>query len=223
MTKHNSMGTTHHFELDTSAGYDSVDLQSADVVTDGATVTFTPTELVEDATYHLRVLANDGAATSEWSEITFFVNAENGVPTIPGLANPADGAAFADDGTLEVVNSTDPENEVVHYEFVVKDDRGTVVASADDVVEGTSGNTEFAPGPLDPGTYTWSAQAIDASGGASGFAAERSFDVLGDIAETGETGEIDDKKCGCSTPGTGTSGLFVGLLGLLLARRSRRA
>lgn len=219
-------GTSHHFELDTSPGYDSADLQVADVETSGTTVTFTPDALLEDTTYHLRVLANDGAATSAWAELTFFVNAANGLPSVPGLANPGEGAAFADDGTLEVVNATDPEGEELHYQFFVKDDRGTEVIAADDVAEDASGSTGWAPGPLEPGLYTWSAQAIDASGGASGFAPERSFEVLGgdDTGETGETGDTgDDKKCGCSTPGAASSGLLLGLLGLVLARRSRRA
>lgn len=208
--------TLHIFELDSSDTFDSEDFQTTTIASDEASTTWTPETLTEDTTYHVRVLASDGATTSDWASATFLVNAENGPPSTPALHNPAEGAAFANGDALAVVNAEDPEGQALSYEFEVRDAGGDKLQGGE-VDEDPSGTTSFVPEALEPGLYGWTARAIDDQGAASDWAAERTFEILG---EPDEDGEVDERGCGCNAAAGATGGFW--LLGLLAFVRRRR-
>jgi MYXO-CTERM domain-containing protein len=218
----------HRFELDSSPTFASADLQVAEIDEDDGTTSWTSDELAEDTTYHLRVLATDGAANSNWTTITFTVDTANEPPSVPALHNPADGASWAGDA-LEIVNATDPEGEALTYDFSVLDAQGAEADGATDVAEDASGYTAWTPGELAPGSYTWTARAVDASGGVSDWADPRSFEVMGEEDtdrpgpdDSGDDTQDDKGGCGCAS---GASPSGVGLLAfaaVLLGLRRRR-
>ncbi len=242
----------HVFELDTDASYGSDAHQTAtlDSGEDGTT-TWIPDALVDNAWYHVRVLASDGGAYSDWEEGTFFVDTENEAPSVPTLRSPVDGAAFADGESLEVVNSTDPDGDLLSYDFLVLDSDGATVQEVAGIEEDPAGTTTWAPDALDVGSYRWSARATDEVGLASDWAEEQDFVVgSGDPGDTGDTGEAGDtgdtatpgdtedlddtgvdgtpetwaEGCGCSASSPGSTPAGLGLLGMLigLVRLRRR-
>lgn len=221
--------TFHYLLLDTSPSYDSVDIQVAEVPSDpsGAS-SWEPEPLPEDTWMYLRVLASDHAADSDWAELSFFVDTVNGPPQAPVLFHPEDGAPIAVDGQLTVVNTTDPESEAVVYVFTLVGPEGTETASVD-VDEDPSGYTSWSPGELSPGTWTWTAEAVDARGASSGTATPRTLLVEGSVDDTPNTRIPDDpevvdpedpKPGGCACNTGGSSPWWV-LLTLCLARRRR--
>jgi PKD repeat protein len=221
--------TSHLFELDTATTFDSPSLQTQSVPTDptGSTSWTVEQPLTEDTWYHLRVLTTDGAAASDWAQITFLVNETNSAPSIPALDNPADGAAFATGDSLSVINATDPEQQALTYDFVVADTAGQPVQELQGVPEDGSGITAWVPAELAPGSYTWTARAADEAGAASDWATSRSLVVLGAEEEppaqetAGDTGlSKDSTGCSCGTPAR--PGLALLPLGLLLLARRKR-
>ena len=211
------------FELDASEGFDSAALQTAEVAVDGeGLATWIPeVALADDALHYLRAATSDGAAVSDWVEVSFFVNTDNGAPTVPVLDGPADGGNLADGGLLTVLNATDPESDELTYEFVVWDADGEAASWSDAIVEDPGGVTGWAPGVLAPGTYTWTARAIDRWALASDWADAWGFVVLGTEEPVVEAA---GKGCSCSAadrPGAGLAGLLLGLLMLAGRRRVR--
>jgi PKD repeat protein len=218
--------TSHLFELDTATTFDSPALQTQSVPSDpdGSTSWTPPQPLEEDTWYHLRVLATDGAAVSDWAQITFFVNATNSPPSVPGLNNPADGAAFAEGDSLSVINATDPDEQAITYDFQLADTAGAPVQEIQGVVEDSSGFTAWVPGPLAPGRYTWTARATDEGGAASEWATPRALEVLGAEPPRETASDTGTSKgstgCSCATPTR--PGMTLLPLGLLLLARRRR-
>lgn len=88
----------------------------------------------------------------------------NGRPDVPELASPID----PPDGVsawpqLTVRNATDPENDPLTYGFRIFSDSDltTLVASADEIREGSEATSWTPASPLDDGTYYWRAFAAD--------------------------------------------------------------
>ncbi|NOZ68619.1 MAG: hypothetical protein GXP46_05120 [Deferribacteres bacterium] len=114
----------------------------------------------------MRAKASDGLAESPWSEvITFFVNTENDPPSTPVLANPSGGGAvnvFTPE--LSVHNSTDPDGDVLTYEFqIYADAEMTALVSETTGVEETDRITSWTvPVTLtENAVYYWRARAYD--------------------------------------------------------------
>jgi MYXO-CTERM domain-containing protein len=133
--------------------------------------------------------------------------------------------AFAEDGTLKVTNSVDPEEQEVTYDFQVVDLRDAVIAEVDAVDEGDA-HTAWSPGFLEDGTYLWTARAMDSDGESSAWAEPRSI-VVGTpgLLEEPEVGGmvVDPKADGCSCTSARQStrgwGWLLLLVGLVAQRR----
>jgi MYXO-CTERM domain-containing protein len=219
--------TEHRFEVDLESTFDTDELQIGTVASgeDGTTVWAPEMPLPEDSWVLVRVQCTDGESDSEWATSTFFVSSENGAPSVPVLLDPSDGVAFAEDGTLKVTNSVDPEEQEVTYDFQVVDLRDAVIAEVDAVDEGDA-HTAWSPGFLEDGTYLWTARAMDSDGESSAWAEPRSI-VVGTpgLLEEPEVGGmvVDPKADGCSCTSARQStrgwGWLLLLVGLIAQRR----
>ena len=235
---------TYRFEVDTVPTFDSVELVAADVpetllgevawdlLDDGV-------ELPEDVTVHARVRAVDpGGVGSEWDVISFFVAGDNGAPGVPELLVPEDGTELeATTPSLVVSNVTDPEGDLVFYDFLVARDLELtdVVTAQAGVLEGSGddGDELYTSWRVDvelDGELFWSARAVDELGAASEWAAASSFTVGGgELPPTDDDGiTTGGASCDCESSVVGASGggpavLLLGLLALGIRRRRQRS
>ena len=162
---------TYYFELDTVMTFDSSGVIRSGSVPEGqGTTTWPVTGLKDNTQYYVRAKASDGQAESpSWSGVnSFFVNTVNDVPTVPVLANPSNGAGvnlFMP--TLSMHNSTDPDKDVLTYEFEVYADSGLtqLVASHSGVPSGINPDAttswQVPVNLTENQTYYWRARAFD--------------------------------------------------------------
>jgi MYXO-CTERM domain-containing protein len=222
--------TTQRFELDTTPTFDGPDLQSAELPGEGdGTTTWSPAPLREDTLYHLRVLADDGASSSPWTQTTFFVNTQNDPPTSPFPVLPLDGETWFEGVALVVANATDPEGFELRYEFVVYDDSGTIKAQSTSVPSGVD-RTAWAPSGLPPGVFTWTARATDPLGAQGPWSESWSFIVAGpgpgpNSRTVPAPTDVDPADvltgCGCASADPARWGGLAALGWLVLLRRRR--
>jgi len=112
----------------------------------------------------------------------FFVNTTPEAPTIPAVSAPPDGSEVTLlQPTLEVVNATDPDRDVLTYEFRVYADQNldAPAGSQTDVDQGAGGTTSWqvATELADNTDYWWVVQATDDTGLTSGWSSPVRFFV----------------------------------------------
>ncbi|KPK02136.1 MAG: hypothetical protein AMK71_03345 [Nitrospira bacterium SG8_35_4] len=115
------------FETDTVLTFDSPDRIFSGNIPEGAVQTvWRAAGLSDNATYFVRVNANDGLIASPWSGIvSFFVNTENDAPSTPVLFNPsAGGAVNVFNPRLSVHNSIDLDGDSLTYDYELFADPG---------------------------------------------------------------------------------------------------
>jgi hypothetical protein len=166
-TDPDSPGITYTFELDTVMSFDSpIIIRSGNIQQGQNGTTWHVTGLTEDTQYYVRAKASDGQAESAWSGIVdFFTNATNSAPTAPTLANPSNGAGVTVfTPILSVHNSTDPDRDILTYEFEVYADAAltTLVTNIAGVTEASQTTSWTVPVTLTENkTYYWQARASD--------------------------------------------------------------
>jgi subtilisin family serine protease len=144
---------------------------------------------------------DDGAEVTASFTVNVVYNPVNGTPGAPVAVDPSSGAALYDGNPILVVlNATDPDGDVLTYEFEVHADsiEGQKVAGASAVASGQSATRFQVPVALKAGVYTWRARATDSRGAQGPWSEVAEFRVL--------------RGYGCSSAG----GTFGGLLPLLL-------
>ena len=228
----------YEFSVDTAASFDSADLVEATL---GATGTGSVTwdldidgvVLPENGLVYARVRAVDpGGVASVPDTISFFVRGDNDAPTVPVLVAPADGSEVSGALTFEAEDPTDPEGDAVFVEFVLARDAslGDVLAETSQGIPVTgSGTTTWTPSEsFGPGTYYWSARAVDAVGGESEWATPWSYTVPAE--NTGDDDDDDSAStggggCDCesSVADGATPAAWLLLLSLVPALRRRRS
>ncbi|WP_432728903.1 hypothetical protein [Variovorax sp. W6] len=133
----------------------------------GSTSWTVPTPLVNHGRYHWRVIAKDalGAVTPTPARL-FIVNTGNLAPTMPGIVSPPVGGQSATPATpLTVLNSIDPENDLITYVFEI--DSVNTFDSADkrtsgQVMQNSAGSTTWVtPALVENKRYWWRAKAQD--------------------------------------------------------------
>lgn len=164
------------FEIDTVNTFNSSGKQNSGLWAEGAgTTSWTPTALIENTSYYWRAKANDGLADGPWmAAASFFVNTVNETPTVPTLNNPSNGGQVTVlKPTFKVNAATDPDNDVLTYEYQVYSNSGlttlvtsTVGAGIGWVVDSTLNDNT---------TYWWRARARDVHGLAGNWMTASSF------------------------------------------------
>jgi len=156
----------YRFQIDATPAFDSPALQtSGDVTPASDSVSWTPpSALSDDTSYFWRVAAKDAATQGPWAQSTFRVNLANDPPTAPVPLAPADGEIVTtNQPTLRLRNATDPDGDVLTYDFIVRDASQTVVAAVADVASGLMDTSMLTPVALaENGAFTWQARARDA-------------------------------------------------------------
>ncbi len=157
----------YFFEVDTVPTFDSSNIiRSGSIAQGQAATTWYVTGLTEDTQYYVRVKASDGQADSLWSATaSFFANAVNEPPTAPTLANPSNaGAVTVFTPTLSILDSTDPDRDVLTYDFEVYSDAAlsTLVTGTTGVAETSQITSWTVPAMLTENqTYYWRTRAFD--------------------------------------------------------------
>lgn len=170
----------YYYQLDTVSTFDSENLISSDAIPDSpVSIIWNVSDLTENTQYFWRVRVEDiyGAST-EWLSSQFFINVTNDSPSVPVMANPADDA-WVDTLTpvLEINPSTDPDRDIVSYEFELY---STLLG---DIIEtGSSAGLTWTPTVLiyDNSRYTWRVRAVDEHGLSSDWGEYSSFFVNND-------------------------------------------
>jgi len=173
---------TYEFEIDEVGTFSSEALQFDAVAQSAAnTTSWSPWELVDHTTYYWRARACDADSCSEWMPTAeFFVNIMNESPVLPNLSAPPDGSEVTTElPTLEVTNATNPDGDVLTYEFEVYDDKDRLIAHKTGVLEEADGTTAWRVNERlrNHRTYWWRVQARDSEGEASGWSDLFAFEV----------------------------------------------
>lgn len=166
-TDPDSQSLSYYFEADTVPTFDSPNVIRSSSVAEGQGTTHWYVSGFQDNTrYYFRSKASDGSADSPWSAITtIFANTVNDPPTTPTLANPSNGSGVnVFMPALSVHNSTDPDKDLLTYEFEVYADAAmtNLIAHAASTVETLQITSWVIPVALiENQTYYWRARAYD--------------------------------------------------------------
>lgn len=159
--------SSYFFEIDPAINFDSPAVVRSGAVAQGnGTTTWHISGLQENTRYYVRAKASDGQTESAWSSVVgFSANAVNEPPTTPVLANPSNGAGvMVFTPTFSIVDSTDPDGDVLSYEFEIYSDQTlttlvTGIAGVPETAETTQWTT--AVPLMENHTYYWRARAYD--------------------------------------------------------------
>lgn len=191
-------------------------------------------ELTENADAYARVRASDGAIWSPWESIRFFVNSSNEAPGVPELIAPDDGTDITDEHPVDLVAAwvADADRDALEYSFVIAwdHDLSEVVASgsvagANTAVDGPGEAVWQLVDELQPGTFWWSAQVIDAAGLGSGYAQPRTMVIEAEPTPPPSGFSFGDRApddCQCSTTSCSASPWWLLFLVLVPALRRLR-
>lgn len=160
------------YDLQVSRGQDLVsDLAR---IVEGAQTTRVnlPAALEENAGYQWRVRAFDGESHSDWSSAeTFYVNAEEEPPGVPGILSPAAGEMLEGDGLLSWTEVSDPDPfDQVHYWLEIAAEPSFDAPLISTALIETETRLDALPGyeELEQGrTYLWRVSGVDNHGLAS--------------------------------------------------------
>jgi MYXO-CTERM domain-containing protein len=161
------------------------------------------------------------------------VRGDNDPPDVPILLSPGDDLTTENRATVYVIaHSSDPEDDLVHYEIrLTADAEGNEFI--DQVVdlqhgsgpEGTADQTSWRTELSADGTYYWTARAVDERGAASEWAAVHLLTVETPEPPPPQSPEAcsDCESSFASPQGSRSSALLLlGLLGLASQRRRRK-
>jgi len=165
-----------------------------------------PIELTPNITWYARVYGEDANGQVSTPDVVgFLVRGDNDPPGVPELIGPAEKMVTDSNPELTATDVTDPEGDVVSYQFQVSTELTFGALVVDDVAsEPRYGVTEDLAGG-----YWWRVRAVDALGGSSAWSEVRYF-----VAEDPSWGS-------CSTGGGSASAWAILLLGLGLFVRRR--
>lgn len=161
---------TYSVAVHADAALTEIVTQAADLpeTIGGSTSWTVPTPLTNHGRYYWRVVAKDalGAVTPTPARL-FIVNTGNLAPSVPAVVSPPIGGQSASPATaLTVLNSVDPENDLITYVFEI--DSVNTFDSSDkrtsgQVMQNGSGSTTWVTPPLiENKRYWWRAKAQDA-------------------------------------------------------------
>jgi hypothetical protein len=160
---------SYFFEADRVTTFNSDNVVRSNSIPEGQGTTLWHIDgLLDNSQYYVRAKASDGSADSPWSTIVaFFANTANDAPSTPVLANPSNGAGVSVfTPILSMHNSTDPDRDVLTYEFEVYADAGltTLVTDTTGISESSEISLWAVPIALaENQTYYWRGRAYDGS------------------------------------------------------------
>ncbi len=177
------------FEVDTTSAFNTVNKHASGNIAEGSvTTSWIPPTLADNTTHYWRAIAYDGQSYSPaWMATgSFFVNTANDAPGAPTLNNPSNnGQVTVLAPTLQVNASTDPDLDVLAYDYEIYSDSGLTSLVTSTTGAGT--NWAIATSLSDNTWYWWRARAKDSHGAASDWmAASRFFVNNGNMIGSGD-------------------------------------
>ncbi|BFM06373.1 SdrD B-like domain-containing protein [Halioxenophilus aromaticivorans] len=168
--------TLYVFELDTVRTFDSPSLMTSPAITPSNpdSVTWELSGLEDNTRYYWRVQALDADGATPWVYSSFMINSQNDPPLEPPVCNPGSKAWLQSlRPVLKVSDLPDLDQDAKTYEFEL------VEVITGDLVGEYQGDQAFwrmADGQLsDHHWYEWRARAVDDSGLAGDWSANRTF------------------------------------------------
>ncbi len=160
---------SYHIQVSTNTAFSSVVAQESGLAEGAGSITsWTVTSALNDgSTYYWRVRAYDGEDYSSWSSYrSFTINLPNIIPGVPVLYSPGHASIVADlNPLLTIENVTDPDGDVVTYEFQVSPSASFSPLSAQsaNITKGPGATTSWQVNPelADGSTYYWRARSYD--------------------------------------------------------------
>lgn len=182
------------------------------------------TGLVEDTWYLARARATDWGSLGPWATTAFFVNDDNRAPNAP-LLDEAQVDLTLGRVTFSAHGAVDPEGFPVRYTVELRDATGAAVMSWSELRPDPQGLVTVMTRAITPGSYQWTARAIDYQGMPGLWAGSQAVHVpspedlpSGRPVPDDGLGGLEQVGCGCDTPGA-PSVAWVGLLALAVRRR----
>ncbi len=156
---------TYEFEIYSDMALTKLITQSGPIAEASLVTSWTtPVALTENQNYYWRARAYDGFLHSAWMPTaSFLINTANDAPGAPQLSAPADGNSLATlTPTLTVINSVDPDNTQLTYDFEVYNS-GVLADTITGVLQGAGGLTSvtLTKALYDNTAYSWRARAFD--------------------------------------------------------------
>ena len=166
-TQNASAAVVYEFEVYSDASMTQlVDSRTVEESVVETTAYAVSASLIENTRYYWRVRAFDGVIYSQWVTSEFFVDSVAEAPGLFSISAPSDGSDVTSlQPTLEVSNSTDPDEDTVTYVFSVYADQSlsVLVQASEDIAAGTEGSTQWqvTTALQDNTEYFWVVTASD--------------------------------------------------------------
>ena len=153
--------TNYQIQVSSYTDFSIVDMwESGEVASDLQMIPYAGEPLNNGQTYYLRAKVASGAFWSDWSTLTFRMNSE---PILPIQVSLIANEVTTDDVVLEIMNSSDAENDNLTYDFRLYD--ATQITQLDSAIA----VTEVAEGTIwevittleDNAQHWWTVRAYD--------------------------------------------------------------
>lgn len=163
------LNIVYEFQLATSADFlDAVSMNATGISSNYANVTFTGLSTSINYFYRVKAIADDQSIESNWSvysEFNLVSGSINQPPSTPIASSPISGdTVTALTPSLTVLNSSDPDGDVLTYDFEIYDlPAANLIGSMVNVTESNAQTHWQIPDGLlnDIAGYSWRARAFD--------------------------------------------------------------
>lgn len=149
-------------QVSTDSTFSNIDMWNVQkTYSANASETYNGEPLLDGITYFLRVRVGIDNYWSDWSILTFHMNSKS---SVPDLISPIDNVIISPEVTLKVLNSTDPENDILTYSFYVYEDSSctSLFDSEQNITEGNDTTIWTISKTFnDNSKYWWTACAND--------------------------------------------------------------
>jgi hypothetical protein len=158
---------TYSYEVYDDAGLTNLITQAGGQLEGSGSSSWTvDISLTDDMVYYWRVMGNDGYEDGLWSAAaSFWVNADNQVPTAFDLVSPADGILITEPNPVFdwTASSESDLYDTLSYSFVI--DTTAAFTSADTIADLTDTSYAMADSTSMGMGYYWKVLAVDQFGG----------------------------------------------------------
>ena len=150
--------THYKCQVSTFSDFSTADLwDSGEIASSDTSITYAGSDLLNGATYHLRIKVGSNGFWSDWSTMSFRMNS---LPSVPYLESPIDNHVVDDPIELVIRTGNDGESDILHYQYFVFDDNSReVFVDSSGLIPDTTWQVQTVLN--DNNQYWWYAKAYD--------------------------------------------------------------